>query len=62
MIVSVLGSFSRIRQTLANRNVLVALAGDFILWVASPEAAFLRGKFVWSNWNVEEMKERADEI
>ena len=30
--------------------------------VASPEAAFLKNKFVWANWDVDELKARADEI
>jgi NAD(P)-dependent dehydrogenase (short-subunit alcohol dehydrogenase family) len=38
------------------------LAGDFTVWVASEEAKFLKGKFVWVNWDVEELKERKEEI
>lgn len=33
-----------------------------MLWLASPEAAFLKGKFLWSNWDVDELKTRAKEI
>jgi hypothetical protein len=40
----------------------VSLAGDFTVWISSPEAKFLNGTFVWSNWDVEEMKVRADDI
>jgi hypothetical protein len=40
----------------------VELPADFVVWAASPEAKFLKGKFVWSNWDVEEMKSRAEEI
>ncbi|MCJ1255952.1 hypothetical protein MMC24_003771 [Lignoscripta atroalba] len=40
----------------------VDLPGQTALWLASPEAAFLAGRFVWSNWDVEELKARADEI
>lgn len=32
------------------------------MWLASPEAAFLAGRFVWANWDVEELKARAKEI
>lgn len=39
-----------------------ALPGCFCVWLAPPEAKFLRGKFVWVNWDVDELKERADEI
>jgi hypothetical protein len=33
-----------------------------MVWLASPEAAFLKGKYIWANWDVQEMKARADEI
>ena len=26
-----------------------------MVWLSSPEAVFLRGKFVWANWDVEEL-------
>lgn len=32
------------------------LPGNFAVWAASPEAAFLHGRFVWANWDVEELK------
>lgn len=32
------------------------------MWLASPEAAFLKGKFVWANFDAEELLERASEI
>ena len=31
------------------------LPGDFAVWLASPEAAFLAGKFVWAQWDVDEL-------
>ncbi|TVY35854.1 Short chain dehydrogenase citE, partial [Lachnellula cervina] len=40
----------------------VHLAGDFTIWAASPEAAFVNGKFLWCNWDVDELKERKEEI
>jgi NAD(P)-dependent dehydrogenase (short-subunit alcohol dehydrogenase family) len=40
----------------------VALPAAFCVWLASPEALFLKGKFVWSNWDVEELKERKSDI
>jgi hypothetical protein len=33
-----------------------------MVWLASPEARFLNGKFVWVNWDIDELKARADEI
>lgn len=40
----------------------VSLPADFHVWLTSPEARFLKGKFVWSNWDVDELKVMADEI
>ncbi|KAF0637721.1 hypothetical protein FPSE5266_07380 [Fusarium pseudograminearum] len=39
-----------------------ALAGQLCVWLTSSEAKFLKGKFVWANWDVDELKARADEI
>jgi NAD(P)-dependent dehydrogenase (short-subunit alcohol dehydrogenase family) len=39
--------------------LLVELPGDFVVWVLSPEGRFLNGRFVWANWDVDELK--ADE-
>ena len=38
------------------------LPAHFNVWVASPEARFLRGKFVWANWDVNELKALAEEV
>ncbi|KAF2144341.1 uncharacterized protein K452DRAFT_285577 [Aplosporella prunicola CBS 121167] len=38
------------------------LPGHFLVWLASPEAEFLKGKYVWANWDVDELKARKDEI
>ncbi|KAK4494424.1 hypothetical protein PRZ48_014722 [Zasmidium cellare] len=40
----------------------VSLPANTMLWLASPEANFVKGKYIWANWNVEEMKARAAEI
>lgn len=40
----------------------MSLPASFILWLASSEAKFLKGKFLWANWDVDELKARADEI
>lgn len=40
------------------------MPGDFAVWLASPEADFLNGKFVWAQWDVDEligMKKRIKE-
>lgn len=40
----------------------VSLPADFTVWLASPEAAFLKGQYVWSNWDVDELKALKEEI
>jgi hypothetical protein len=32
---------------------LVSLPASFNVWLASPEARFLKGKFLWANWDVD---------
>ncbi|RFU33286.1 hypothetical protein B7463_g3050, partial [Scytalidium lignicola] len=33
-----------------------------VVWLASPVARFLRGRTVWSNWDVNELMDQTDEI
>jgi NAD(P)-dependent dehydrogenase (short-subunit alcohol dehydrogenase family) len=40
----------------------VSLPASFFVWLASPEAKFLRGKYLWANWDVDELKARREEI
>ncbi|MCJ1296237.1 hypothetical protein MMC34_007803 [Xylographa carneopallida] len=40
----------------------VELSGRFAVWLTSGQAAFLRGRFVWANWDVEELVQRREEI
>lgn len=35
---------------------LVQLPAHFLVWMASPEAEFLRGRCAWANWDVDELK------
>ena len=35
----------------------VQLPGQFAVWLASKEATFLKGRFVWANWDVQELVE-----
>ncbi|KAL7904127.1 NAD(P)-binding protein [Trichoderma velutinum] len=39
-----------------------SLPGDFAVWLATDSAKFLHGKFVWSNWDVDELLDRQSEI
>jgi hypothetical protein len=38
------------------------MAAAFLVWAASSEADFLKGKFIWSNWDVDELKAKKDEL
>lgn len=53
-------------RTDASCNILiyltVELPAHFLVWLASGEASFLRNKFVWANYDVEELMARAEEI
>ncbi|KAK3686591.1 hypothetical protein LTR37_019652 [Vermiconidia calcicola] len=40
----------------------VSLPASFHVWLASPEARFLKGRFLWANWDVDELKEKAQEL
>jgi hypothetical protein len=40
----------------ANHTSIVELLSSFFVWIAIPEAEFLRGKFVWSDCDVDELK------
>ncbi|KAF1960306.1 putative short-chain dehydrogenase [Byssothecium circinans] len=40
----------------------INLPAHFLVWLTSREAEFLKGKFVWVNWDVNDLKDRADEI
>ncbi|KAL7809061.1 hypothetical protein V8C26DRAFT_412329 [Trichoderma gracile] len=42
--------------------LLVQLPAHFMVWLASDEAAFLNGRLVWANWDVDELKAKADAI
>ncbi|OQO01524.1 hypothetical protein B0A48_12559 [Cryoendolithus antarcticus] len=38
------------------------LPGHFCVWLASPEARFLKNKIIWANWDVDELVARSGEI
>lgn len=46
----------------ANIACLANLPATFMVWAASKEAKFLNGRFVWANWDVDELKAAAAEI
>ncbi|GIC92414.1 SDR family NAD(P)-dependent oxidoreductase [Aspergillus udagawae] len=38
------------------------LVGDFVVWATTEEAKFLAGRFVWANWDVQELLSLRDHI
>ncbi|KAI4952342.1 hypothetical protein J4E91_002811 [Alternaria rosae] len=40
----------------------IELPASFAVWIVSPEAEFLSGKFVWSNWDVDELKAKKKQL
>ena len=44
------------------RSDIVKLSAAFTVWITLPEAQFLNGKWVWVNWDVEELEAKAEEI
>ncbi|KAF4172522.1 hypothetical protein CNMCM8694_001053 [Aspergillus lentulus] len=40
----------------------ISLPADFLVWIASPEAEFLKNKIVFAAWDVDELKGRKKEI
>jgi NAD(P)-dependent dehydrogenase (short-subunit alcohol dehydrogenase family) len=44
-------------------NVFIEdLSGRFMAWLCTSDAQFLKGKYVWANWDVEELKAMASEL
>lgn len=41
---------------------IVELPASFLVWVASSEAEFLKNKYVWANWDVDELKAKKEEL
>lgn len=39
-----------------------SLAAHMALWLSSPAAAFLHGRFIWANWDADELVARREEI
>lgn len=39
-----------------------SLTGRFVIWLVSEDASFLSGRFVWANWDIEEMLQKKDTI
>ena len=46
----------------AKASPTVSLPAGFLVWAASPESEFLRGRMLWSNWDVDELKDQRTEF
>jgi len=44
------------------RSSIVSLPSGFLVWAASPEAEFLKGRVLWSNWDIDELKAQKAEF
>jgi NAD(P)-dependent dehydrogenase (short-subunit alcohol dehydrogenase family) len=54
-------SFLLVSKTLrsaADLSPIVELPANFMVWLCSPEAEFLKGRFVWANWDVKELLQK----
>jgi NAD(P)-dependent dehydrogenase (short-subunit alcohol dehydrogenase family) len=40
----------------------MSLPADFVVWLASPEASWLKGRFVWSGWDVKALLAKKEQI
>lgn len=47
---------------LSANNQVVDLGAQFIVWACSPEAEFLKGRMIWCNWDVDELKAKKAQI
>lgn len=51
-------------NVLSARRLIIkaALPADSCVWLSSPEAAFTAKKYLFANWDVNELKDRAEKI
>ena len=54
--------FEMHRRKRADLSLEVSLSAHFLVWAASPEAEFLKGRLLWSNWDVPELIARRVEF
>ena len=40
----------------------ILLPAHFIVWMASKEARFIHGKFVYANWDIDELKAKSEKV
>ena len=47
---------------LLTTNLTEKLPGDMSVWLASQEAEFLDGRYIWSQWDVDELISMKEKI
>jgi NAD(P)-dependent dehydrogenase (short-subunit alcohol dehydrogenase family) len=40
----------------------ISLPSDFVVWLASPAAEWLGGRYLWSHWDVDELTSKKEEV
>lgn len=58
----ILGAWPDLPRCAPSLHLVVALPGDFLVWLASSEGSFLKGRSVSANWDVDELKAQAESI
>jgi hypothetical protein len=51
-----------VENGITNDETTENLPGHFAVWLTSPEADFLKGRFLWSHWDVEELIAKKQQI
>lgn len=46
----------------ADMESVAELPAHFAVWLCSPEAEFVKGRFLWAAWDVDELKKKQDVI
>ncbi|KAK4173819.1 oxidoreductase-like protein 1 [Triangularia setosa] len=64
--ITMISFHTRLLMTIFCRSTKVSstvdLAGSFVIWAASTEAAFLDSRLVWATWDVDALKAQASEL
>lgn len=53
---------SKVRKINIDMEILVELASNFIVRSCSPEAVFVKGRMIWCNWDIDELKAKIEII
>lgn len=42
--------------------IIAELPGSYVIWLCTPDADFLKGRFMYANWDIEELKAQKEQI